>query len=235
MSVVPSSYAPPCAVASSSGAAPGRSSRTRSSAIEQLSEWCSPPPGSAYGQAAVWPVVETVQVDGICVETIAPATLSEDLAVEAQQVALRVAEGLRVTGVMAVEMFACEDRVDGPALVVNELAMRPHNSGHWTIEGSRTSQFEQHLRAVLDLPLGDTATTAPVVVMANVLGGDIEDMYAGYLHCFAHDPGIRIHMYGKDVRPGRKVGHVTALGVDAEDVRARAQHAAAFLRGDIDG
>jgi len=204
---------------------------------------------SPHGQAAVWPVVETVQVDGVCREVVVPAPIEEDHALAAQQVALRIAEGLRVTGVMAVEMF---DTADG--VLVNELAMRPHNSGHWTIEGSRTSQFEQHLRAVLDLPLGDTRATAPYVVTANVLGGDarsgeekarderttsasseVEDMYAGYLHCLAHDPGIRIHMYGKQVRPGRKVGHVTALGEDPEDVRARARHAAAFLRGDIDG
>ena len=187
---------------------------------------------SPYGQAAVWPVVETLQVDGICRETVAPARVPEDVAAEAQQIALRIAGGLGVTGVMAVEMFATGG--DGEALLVNELAMRPHNSGHWTIEGSRTSQFEQHLRAVLDLPLGDTSTTAPAVVMANVLGGETGDMYPAYLHCFAHDPGVRIHMYGKDVRPGRKIGHVTALGQDAEQVRARARHAAAFLRGDID-
>jgi 5-(carboxyamino)imidazole ribonucleotide synthase len=185
---------------------------------------------SPHRQAAVWPVVETVQLDGICREVLAPADISEDHALAAQQAALRIADGLDVTGVFAVEMFDTEDGV-----LVNELAMRPHNSGHWTIEGSRTSQFEQHLRAVLDLPLGDTRMTAPYVAMSNVLGGDIGEMYDGYLHCFAHDPGIRIHMYGKEVRPGRKVGHVTAVGGDAEDVRARAQHAAAFLRGDIDG
>ncbi len=184
---------------------------------------------SPHGQAAVWPVVETVQVDGVCREVVAPAPIHGDHALAAQQAALRIAEGLGVTGVMAVEMFDTEAGV-----LVNELAMRPHNSGHWTIEGSRTSQFEQHLRAVLDLPLGDTRMTAPLVVMANVLGGDFPDMYDGYLHCLAHDPGIRIHMYGKQVRPGRKVGHVTALGSDAEDVRERARHAAAFLRGDID-
>lgn len=184
---------------------------------------------SPHGQAAVWPVVETVQVDGVCREVVAPAPVDEDHALAAQQAALRIAEGLGVTGVMAVEMFDTEAGV-----LVNELAMRPHNSGHWTIEGSRTSQFEQHLRAVLDLPLGDTSATAQHVVMANVLGGDLEEMYPGYLHCLAHDPGVRIHMYGKLVRPGRKVGHVTALGEDAEDVRARARHAAAFLRGDID-
>ena len=185
---------------------------------------------SPHGQAAVWPVVETVQVDGVCREVVAPAPIHGDHALAAQQAALRIAEGLGVTGVMAVEMFDTEAGV-----LVNELAMRPHNSGHWTIEGSRTSQFEQHLRAVLDLPLGDTRMTAPQVVMANVLGGDFPDMYDGYLHCLAHDPGIRIHMYGKQVRPGRKVGHVTTLGRDADDVRERARHAAAFLRGDIDG
>ena len=192
---------------------------------------------SPHGQAAVWPVVETVQVDGVCREVVAPAPVAEDHALAAQEVALRIAEGLGVTGVLAVEMF---DTADG--VLVNELAMRPHNSGHWTIEGSRTSQFEQHLRAVLDLPLGDTRMTAPHVAMSNVLGGDlssatsdVDDMYSGYLHCLAHDPGVRIHMYGKEVRPGRKVGHVTTLGEDAGDVRERARHAAAFLRGDIDG
>ena len=185
---------------------------------------------SPHGQAAVWPVVETVQVDGVCREVIAPADISEGHALAAQRAALRIADGLSVTGVLAVEMF---DTTSG--VLVNELAMRPHNSGHWTIEGSRTNQFEQHLRAVLDLPLGETAMTASQVVMANVLGGELPDMYPGYLHCFAHDPGIRIHMYGKQVRPGRKVGHVTALGSDAGEVRERAWHAAAFLRGDIDG
>jgi len=185
---------------------------------------------SPHGQAAVWPVVETVQVDGICREVIAPAAITEDHALAAQRAALRIAEALDVTGVMAVEMF---DTVEG--VLVNELAMRPHNSGHWTIEGSRTSQFEQHLRAVLDLPLGDTAMTAPAVVMANVLGGYVANMYSGYLHCLAHDPGLRIHMYGKEIRPGRKVGHVTTLGTDPDEVLDRARHAAAFLRGDIDG
>jgi 5-(carboxyamino)imidazole ribonucleotide synthase len=182
---------------------------------------------SPHGQAAVYPVVETVQVDGICREVFAPADISDEHALAAQRAALRIAEGLDVTGMLAVEMF------DTPAgVLVNELAMRPHNSGHWTIEGARTSQFEQHLRAVLDLPLGDTRMTTARAAMSNVLGGDVEDMYGGYLHCMAHDPGVRIHMYGKDVRPGRKVGHVTTVGEDAEDVRARAVHAAAFLRGD---
>jgi len=184
---------------------------------------------SPYGQASVYPVVETVQVDGVCREVVAPAPgIAPGHAAAAQEAALRIAGELGVTGVMAVELFDTKDGV-----YVNELAMRPHNSGHWTIEGARTSQFEQHLRAVLDLPLGSPLMTAPHVVMVNVLGGDQHDMYAGFLHCMARDPELKIHMYGKPVRPGRKVGHVTAAGDDLDEVRERARHAAAYLRGDI--
>jgi 5-(carboxyamino)imidazole ribonucleotide synthase len=187
---------------------------------------------SPYGQGAAWPVVETVQRDGICVEVISPAPgLPGDRAEDAQRLALDIAARLEVTGVMAVELFET-----GDGLVINELAMRPHNSGHWTIEGSRTSQFEQHLRAVLDLPLGATAQTAPVVVMANVLGGSRpvdENLYRRYIHVMAHDPAVKVHFYGKDIRPGRKIGHVTALGTDLDDVRERARHAADFLSGVI--
>jgi len=184
---------------------------------------------SPYGQGAVWPVVETVQQNGICVEVVAPAPgLSEELAQEAQSLALRIAEELGVTGVLAVELF---QTVDG--LLVNELAMRPHNSAHWTIEGARTSQFEQHLRAVLDYPLGSTTPTAPVVVMANLLGGPDGVVPKGIdervHHCMAHWPEVKIHLYGKQFRPGRKVGHVTALGDDLEYVRGRARAAADYL------
>jgi 5-(carboxyamino)imidazole ribonucleotide synthase len=182
---------------------------------------------SPYGQAAVWPVVETVQQDGICIEVLAPApNLSEERALEAQSLALRLADELGVVGVMAVELFETAD-----GLLVNELAMRPHNSGHWTIEGARTSQFEQHLRAVLDYPLGATTMTAPVVVMANLLGGDGEPDLDRRLHLlFARDPALKIHLYGKEVRPGRKIGHVTALGDDLTDVTARARTGAHYLR-----
>ncbi|MEV4679099.1 5-(carboxyamino)imidazole ribonucleotide synthase [Actinomadura sp. NPDC049382] len=181
---------------------------------------------SPYGQGAAYPIVETVQEGGICTEVIAPAPgLSDDLAAEAQSLALRVAEELGVVGLLAVELFETD-----AGLLVNELAMRPHNSGHWTIEGSRTSQFEQHLRAVLDLPLGSTEPTAPYTVMANVLGGDDPDVYSRYIHVMAHDPAVKVHMYGKESRPGRKIGHVTALGTDLDDVRERARHAADYLR-----
>ncbi|MEO3808742.1 5-(carboxyamino)imidazole ribonucleotide synthase [Sphaerisporangium sp. B11E5] len=181
---------------------------------------------SPHGQGVSYPVVETVQRDGICVEVIAPATgMDPEHAAQAQHIALKIANELGVTGVLAVEMF----QLPGGRVVVNELAMRPHNSGHWTIEGARTSQFEQHLRAVLDLPLGSPSPVAPVTVMANVLGGEDPDMYRRYEHVMAHDPGVKIHFYGKDVRPGRKIGHVTALGTDVDEVRARARHAAVHL------
>jgi 5-(carboxyamino)imidazole ribonucleotide synthase len=181
---------------------------------------------SPHGQGAAYPVVETVQENGICVEVVSPAPgLDGDRAAEAQRLALDIAERLGVTGLLAVELFETED-----GLLVNELAMRPHNSGHWTIEGARTSQFEQHLRAVLDLPLGSTEPAAPYTVMANVLGGDAPGIYHRYLHVMAHDPGVKVHFYGKDIRPGRKIGHVTVLGSDLDGLRERARHAADFLR-----
>jgi 5-(carboxyamino)imidazole ribonucleotide synthase len=189
---------------------------------------------SPMGQAAVWPVVETVQTDGICTEVLAPAPgLHPDLAARASAGALKVAGDLDVTGVLAVEMFEVRGADGRPDYLVNELAMRPHNSGHWTIDGSVTSQFEQHLRAVLDLPLGSTAPVARWTVMANVLGGDHPDLYRAYLHVMARDPGVKVHMYGKEVRPGRKIGHVTVTGDDLSELRARAQHAADYIRGTI--
>jgi 5-(carboxyamino)imidazole ribonucleotide synthase len=183
---------------------------------------------SPFGQVAAYPVVETVQRDGICVEVLAPAPgLPEPLALQAQQLAIDLAHELGVVGLLAVELFETDDGV-----VVNELAMRPHNSGHWTIEGARTSQFEQHLRAVLDYPMGSTAPTAPCVVMANVLGGRTGGISLDERlhHLFADDPGVRVHLYGKQVRPGRKIGHVTVLGDEAVSVRARAARAAGWLR-----
>jgi 5-(carboxyamino)imidazole ribonucleotide synthase len=184
---------------------------------------------SPFGQAATWPVVETVQEGGQCVQVLAPAPdLDEERAAAAQHLALRLAAELGVTGLLAVELF--ED--DHGVLSVNELAMRPHNSGHWTIEGSRTSQFEQHLRAVLDYPLGATAPTAPAVVMANVLGAAREPAMGldeRCHHLFARFPDVKVHLYGKAARPLRKVGHVTALGEDMAAVRERAALAAAWL------
>jgi 5-(carboxyamino)imidazole ribonucleotide synthase len=190
---------------------------------------------SPSGQAGAWQVVETVQTDGICTQVVAPAPgLDPHLAARATQAGLRIAGELGVVGVMAVEMFEVRDPQTGePAYLVNELAMRPHNSGHWTIDGAVTSQFEQHLRAVLDLPLGDTSARAPWTVMSNVLGGEYPQIYPTYRHLMARDPGLKIHLYGKSVRPGRKIGHVNVSGTDLDALRVRAMHASDFLQGVI--
>jgi 5-(carboxyamino)imidazole ribonucleotide synthase len=187
---------------------------------------------SPSGQCAVYPVVESVQVGGVCTEVLAPAPgLGDGLAAQAQDIALRVVGELGVVGVMAVELFETRDG----RVLVNELAMRPHNTGHWSIDGAVTSQFENHLRAVLDLPLGSPEPRARWTVMANILGGEVGELYDGYPHVLARDPALRVHLYGKEVRPDRKVGHVTAYGDDLEDVRERARHAAAWFRGDDTG
>lgn len=193
---------------------------------------------SPFGQGAAWPVVQTVQQDGICVEVIAPAAdLDPELATAAEQLALRLADELGVVGVLAVELF---ETTDG-TLLVNELAMRPHNSGHWSMDGARTGQFEQHLRAVLDYPLGDTSPIAPVTVMGNVLGAaEVPSMSMDERvhHLFARMPDAKVHLYGKGERPGRKIGHVNIVGGldgslhDPEyvaAVRERAQRAAHWL------
>lgn len=180
------------------------------------------------GEIVSWPVVETVQQNGVCAEVIAPAPHSSGrLAEVAESIAFAVAEGIGVTGVMAVELFETTDE----RLLINELAMRPHNSGHWSMDGSTTGQFEQHLRAVLDLPLGGTAARDPWSVMVNILGGpltgSLADRYPAALEAF---PSVKVHNYGKDPRPGRKVGHVTAGGDDLDDVVYQARATAAFFQ-----
>lgn len=182
---------------------------------------------SPHGQAVAYPVVRTTQIDGICAEVVAPCPeLSDERAMNAQQLALRIAQHLDVTGMLAVEMFDT-----GTELLINELAMRPHNSGHWSIEGAATSQFENHLRAVLDWPLGSPRMRAPQAVMVNILGADLPDLHTAFRHVMARDPHLKVHLYGKEVRPGRKVGHVTVLGDNLEELRSRAWHAANYISG----
>jgi 5-(carboxyamino)imidazole ribonucleotide synthase len=196
-------------------------------------ELCALVARSPSGQAAAYPVVESVQRDGVCHEVVAPAPgLPDALATQAQELALRIARELDVTGILAVELF---ETADG-RILVNELAMRPHNTGHWTQDGAVTSQFENHLRAVLDLPLGSPVARAPWTVMVNILGGPAEEsgrLYDGYPHALARDPRLRVHLYGKEPRPGRKVGHVNAYGDDLEECRERARHAAAWFAGEL--
>lgn len=187
---------------------------------------------SPFGQGAAWPVVETVQRKGQCAVVLAPAPdLADEVAEQAQQMALRLADELGVVGVMAMELF---ETVDGE-LLVNELAMRPHNSGHWTMDGAVTSQFEQHLRAVLDYPLGATAARAPITVMANILGAESSpsmSMDERLHHLLARMPEAKVHLYGKGERPDRKIGHVNIVGTDSDsvaDVRERAERAAQWM------
>jgi 5-(carboxyamino)imidazole ribonucleotide synthase len=188
---------------------------------------------SPHGQAVAYPVVRTVQVDGMCSEVVAPCPdLDEEVAVRAQEIALEVARALGVTGMLAVEMFETADGV-----LINELAMRPHNSGHWTIEGAVTSQFENHVRAVLDLPLGDPRSVAPWAVMVNIVGprdiAGLPPLDHAHAHVLARDPGVKVHLYGKEIRPGRKLGHVTVVGDDLDDLLRRAHHAADYFMGVI--
>ncbi|CAN2216311.1 PurK Phosphoribosylaminoimidazole carboxylase (NCAIR synthetase) [Candidatus Nanopelagicaceae bacterium] len=185
---------------------------------------------SEHGQATSWAPTQTVQEDGICTLTITPApTISTEIAEKAQHLALSIASDISLIGVMAVEMF-----IKGDEIFINELAMRPHNSGHWTIEGSRTSQFEQHLRAILDLPLGDPTMTAPYAVMGNNLGGDKTDMYRPYLHLMARNPELKFHQYKKEVRKGRKIGHVTVIGENLLELTEVVEHARDYMSGEID-
>ena len=185
---------------------------------------------SAHGQAVTWAPTQTIQSDGICTSTISPAPkLSSDLAEKAQHLALSIANDLALIGVMAVEIF-----VKGDELFINELAMRPHNSGHWTIEGAKTSQFEQHLRAILDLPLGDPSMVAPYAVMGNILGGEKTDMYRPYLHLMARNPDLKFHQYKKEIRKGRKVGHVTVVGENLLELTEVIAHARDYMSGEID-
>ena len=188
---------------------------------------------SPHGQAASWAPTLTVQTNGICTQTVTPIPdFPQSLANQVANIALTIAQGVDLVGVMAVELF-----VVGDNLIINELAMRPHNSGHWSIEGSVTDQFEQHLRAVLDLPLGDTSLVAPFAVMGNVIGIETDkssNLYRPYLHLMARIPGLKVHQYMKELRPGRKVGHVTLLGSDLLHLRSEVSHAVDYLSGAID-
>lgn len=184
------------------------------------------------GELMSYPIVESRQADGICKEVVAPAPeLDAGLAQEATALARSIAEELDVTGMLAVELF---ETVDG-RILVNELAMRPHNTGHWTIDGAATSQFENHLRAVLDLPLGPTEPHCPWSVMVNVLGGAVDDLEAQREVVLQQVPEAHVHLYGKSVKAGRKVGHVTVVGDDLARTIERARCAADLLeKGTID-
>ncbi len=179
------------------------------------------------GERVTYPVVETVQRDGICHEVVAPAQVDAAIAEEARRIGESVADLTEATGIIATELFWAQDG----RVLINEVATRPHNSGHFSIDGAVTSQFENHLRAVLDWPLGATELRAPNVVMANLLGADSESLAPRLVGTLEAEPGVYPYLYGKGVRPGRKIGHVNALGDDPDETRERAVRAAARLTG----
>ncbi len=185
--------------------------------VRELAQLVARRPG---GQMAAFPLVQTLQADGVCAEVIAPAPETSDaLIAEASRIAQTIAESLDVTGVLAVELF--EDASGG--LLVNELAMRPHNSGHVFTEAAVTGQFEQHLRAVMDWPLGDTSLREPWAVMVNLFGDGGNERIQAALE---YSPRVRPHGYGKQPRPGRKAGHVVVHGENLDEVVALARGAA---------
>jgi 5-(carboxyamino)imidazole ribonucleotide synthase len=176
------------------------------------------------GASVAWPAVETAQVGGVCREVLVPGRLDREVGEAASALGQKVAEIVEAVGVMAVELFWSRGR-----LLVNEVATRPHNSGHWTIEGAVTSQFENHVRAVLDLPLGSTSPQHAQVASVNVFGGPAGEDPVRLLARGLAVEGAHVHLYGKKPRAGRKLGHVTVCGDDAELVRARAWSVARAL------
>nr|WP_221419084.1 5-(carboxyamino)imidazole ribonucleotide synthase [Micrococcus cohnii] len=184
------------------------------------------------GQVRAYPVVDSLQTDGVCDLVVAPAPdLPDELASAVAAAAVRIAESLGVVGMLAVEVFQTgEGAAD---FQINELAMRPHNSGHWSMDGAVTGQFEQHVRAVLDLPLGDTRPLGAHTVMKNLLGGRNQDLYSALPAALDAAPNAKIHTYGKDVKPGRKIGHVNVVAETPDDIaaaREAAERAGAILR-----
>lgn len=185
---------------------------------------------SPHGQAATWAPTLIDKRDGIIIETVTPVPeLSEAQASASQNLALQIAEEIRLVGVMTVEMF-----VKGNQILINQISLSPHDFGNWTIEGSVTSQFEQHLRAILDLPLGDTSMIAKWVVMGNIAGSNKSDMYRPYLHLLARTPALKFHYYGIESAPGKKIGHVTLMGEELTNLRNEVDHALAYLCGEVD-
>lgn len=173
------------------------------------------------GNAALYPVVETIHKNSICHTVMSPAEISPRLSSAAQELARDTLKQLGGAGVFAIEMFAVGDDV-----MVNEIAPRVHNSGHLTIEANQTSQFTQHIRAIAGLPLGSTGQISPVAVMVNILGRREQPFTrAGLADALSAGPDVHVHFYGKDPRPGRKIGHVTVLGASMDETLTIAQQA----------
>jgi 5-(carboxyamino)imidazole ribonucleotide synthase len=176
------------------------------------------------GESVTYPAVDTLQRDGMFHESIAPSALPASLTAQASEIAAAIADEIQCVGMLAVEFFAVGGRI-----ITNELAARPHNTAHYSIEGCVTSQFENHLRAVCDLPLGSTALTAPAVATVNILGASDGTDPADTLADMLTIDAAHVHLYGKPARPGRKLGHVTVCASNRDDALARARSAAAYV------
>lgn len=185
---------------------------------------------SPHGQASTWAPTRIVKSSGVCIRTVTPVeNLSFEILESASALALSMAEDVGLVGVMAVML-----REEEEELFISELVMHPHEVGNWTIEGSITSQYEQHLRAILDLPLGDPAMSATFAVTGNVIGADKSDMYRPYLHLMARNPELKFHQYMTVVHPGLHVGHVTAVGENLAQLEELIEHACDYMSGAID-
>jgi 5-(carboxyamino)imidazole ribonucleotide synthase len=185
---------------------------------------------SPHGQATVWSVTEVIKGEGESGVTITPApNLTADQTSAAQKVALDLAQELGVIGVMAVELLVKSEEIE-----ITKISMGPHFSGNWTIDASRTSQFEQHLRAILDLPLGDPSMTFAFAVTGKIIAGEKSDMYRPYLHLMARSPDLKFHQYMNEPAPGQIVGHMTASGSNLLALREDLEHARDYMSGEID-
>ena len=185
---------------------------------------------SPHGQASTWSPAEIIRKDGTCIQTLTPVLeFSNETKENVQELALTIADEIKLIGVMAAKMM-----IAGKILFVKDLVLGPHFSGNWTIEGSKTSQFEQHLRAILDLPLGETTMTSKCAVVGNIFGGKKSDMYRPYLHLMARSPKMKFHRYKSTPQPGANVGHLTLLGKNLAQLRGEALHAAEYFSGVID-
>jgi 5-(carboxyamino)imidazole ribonucleotide synthase len=185
---------------------------------------------SPHAQATTWTPTQVIQSADICMSTISPAPqINTEMREHVQKIALDTAAQIKLIGVMEVRL-----RIKSDNIFVHNLVLLPNISGHWTIDGSRTSQFEQHLRAILDLPLGDPTITSDYVVMGNIVGSGKTDMYRPYLHLMARNPSLKFHMYAKQVLPGVEIGHVNAMGNDLAELRSEIEHAIDYISGEID-
>jgi 5-(carboxyamino)imidazole ribonucleotide synthase len=198
--------------------------------IDEQSTICVMVARSPHGQATTWAPTEIIRKNGLWLMSISPAPqLSDALQEKAQKIALDFSAQIGAVGVIALEMSIKEQEA-----IIKNVEMYPHASGNWTVDGSITSQYEQHLRAILDLPLGEPSMSAKYVVTANIYCGDKPNMYRPYLHLMARTPALKFHQYKGLVNPGDLTGHITLAGDDVDAIIEEVRHAVEYMQGEID-